>query len=314
MPEIDKQDPKPVNATPPASRRNSNALPAHRFKTRQRGHFAVCVVLPTLLMLLMPLGLPDGWFSLTGIVLWAVMWFLVGGVGVSVGLHRHFSHRSFAARPFLRQIMAVLGCMAGQGPVCYWVALHRSHHTHSDQPGDSHSPIPSAHGLSSRWAAFAQGHICWVWRHDVPSPIRYAADLIRDPLVVRIDRLYNWIVLSGIALPGLAGLAIWGGWSGFLMGAYWGGIVRIAVGHHIIWAINSVCHFTGPRPHDTGDCSTNVWWLGVVSFGESWHNNHHQAPTSASFKHLWWQIDFGWVFIQLADRLGWASKVKRHQA
>ena len=316
MPEIDLPPLMPAYAVQRALHRN--ALPAHRFKTRQRSHFAVCVVLPTLLMLLVPLALPsplpNGWLSLEAIGLWAVMWFLVGGVGVSVGLHRHFSHRAFAARPFLRGVMAAFGCMAGQGTVCYWVALHRSHHTHSDQPGDSHSPIPSAHGLSSRWAAFVQGHIGWVWRHDVPSPTRYAADLIRDPLIVRVDRLYNWIVLSGIALPGFVGVAIWGGWSGFLVGAYWGGIVRIAVGHHIIWAINSVCHFAGHRPHETGDRSANVWWLGVLSFGESWHNNHHQAPTSASFKHHWWQLDIGWTSIQLAGRLGWASNIKEHEA
>lgn len=304
-------DASPVDNKPRKLSRNT--LPAHRFKTRQRCHFVICVVLPTLLAVLMPFVMPSGWFSVAGIGFWAVMWFLVGGVGVSVGLHRHFSHRAFAAKPFLRTAMAVFGCMAGQGTVCYWVSLHRSHHTHSDQPGDSHSPVPAAHGMSSRWAAFAQGHIGWVWRHDVPSPMRYAADLIRDPLVVRIDGLYNWIVLSGIVLPGLAGVAVWGGWGGFLIGAYWGGFVRLALGHHIIWAINSVCHFTGQCPHVTGDHSANVWWLSVLSFGESWHNNHHIAPTSASFKHRWWQSDSGWAFIRLAGRLGLASNIKRHQ-
>ena len=305
MPEVINTD------KPRASTRN--VLPASRFKFRQRGHFVVCVVLPTVLALVLPFALPDGWFSLGGFGLWAVMWFLVGGVGVSVGLHRHFSHRAFVATPFLRAVMAICGCMAGQGTVCYWVSLHRSHHTHSDQRGDSHSPVPEVHGMSSKWAAFVQAHIGWVWQHDVPSPIRYATDLIRDPLVARIDGLYNWIVLSGIVVPGLVGVAIWGGWGGFLIGAYWGGFVRLAVGHHIIWAINSVCHFAGQRPYDSGDHSTNVWWLSVLSFGESWHNNHHRSPTSASFKHRWWQSDIGWTFIQLAVRLGFASNIKRHQ-
>lgn len=311
MPDVNV-DTRTLMAKPRISYRNT--LPAHRFKTRQRSHFAVCVVLPTLLALLMPFALPDGWLSLASFGLWAVMWFLVGGIGVSVGLHRHFSHRAFAATPALRAVLAVLGCMAGQGTVSYWVALHRSHHTHSDQPGDSHSPAPKAHGMSSRWAAFVQGHISWVWRHDVPSPIRYAADLIRDSLVVRIDGLYCWIVLSGIVLPGLAGLVIWGGVGGFLIGAYWGGFVRLAVGHQIIWAINSVCHLVGQRPHETGDHSANVWWLSVLSFGESWHNNHHHSPTSASFKRRWWQSDIGWTFIRLVCRLGLVSKVKLHQS
>ena len=86
------------------------------------------------------------------------------------------------------------------------MSLQRSHH--SDLPGDAHAPVLAAHGMSSRWAAFAQSHIGWMCWHDVPSRIRYAADLIRDLLVVRIDGLYTWIVLSGIVLPGLAGVAI----------------------------------------------------------------------------------------------------------
>ena len=97
---------------------NRNTLPAYRFKTRQHGHFVICVVLPTLLTVVLPFVMPSGWFSLAGIGLWAVMWFLVGGVGVSVGLHRHFSHRAFSAKPSLRLAMAMLGCMSGQGTVC----------------------------------------------------------------------------------------------------------------------------------------------------------------------------------------------------
>ena len=101
-----------------------NILPAQRFKTRQRGHFIICVVLPTLLAGVLPLVMASGWFSLAGIGLWAVMWFLVGGVGVSVGLHRHFSHRAFAAKPFLRTAMAVFGCMAGQGTARFATGCH----------------------------------------------------------------------------------------------------------------------------------------------------------------------------------------------
>lgn len=316
MPDINAEAAPVPTASAKLGRSTRHTLPAHRFKSRQRWHFALCVVLPTVLTLVLPFLLLDTLMSFKGLLLWWVMWFLVGGVGVSVGLHRHFSHRAFAAKPALRAVMAVLACMAGQGTVSYWVALHRSHHSHSDQPGDSHSPVPEAHGMSSRWGAFAQGHMGWVWRHDVPSPIRYAADLMRDPLIVRIDSHYWWIVASGVVLPGLAGVLIWSDaplWEGFLNGSFWGGFFRIALGHHIIWAINSACHFSGQRPYDTGDYSTNVPWLSVLSFGESWHNNHHQAPTCASFKHRWWQSDMGWAFIQLAGRLGLASNIKRHQ-
>lgn len=300
----------------PARKQHRHTLPAHRFTRRQRSHFAACVVLPSVLAVLMPFALPTGWLNWAGVGVWAFMWFLVGCVGVSMGLHRHFSHRAFAANGLLRTVMGVCGCMAAQGTISYWVSLHRAHHTHSDQAGDAHSPVPQTHGLSSKTLAFLQGHIGWTWRHDVPSPLRYAADLIRDPVVVRIDSLYGWIVASGVVLPGLAGVAIWGaefgGFNGFLLGAYWGGWVRLAVGHHIVWAINSVCHTAEHRSAATGDHSVNVGWLSVLSWGESWHHNHHLAATSASFKHAWWQLDVGWVVIQLAARLGWATGVKRH--
>lgn len=315
MPYVENMAPGHLTpASPKLGRSSRHTLPAHRFKSRQRGHFLLCVALPTFLALVMPFALPAGWLSVQGLLLWWVMWFLVGGVGVSVGLHRHFSHRAFAAKPVLRAAMAILGCMAGQGTVSYWVALHRSHHSHSDQPGDSHSPSPGAQGNIGKWQAFWQGHVCWVWRHDVPSPVRYAAELMRDPLIVRIDSYYWWIVASGVVLPGLAGVVLWGGASGFWIGAFWGGVFRMALGHHIIWAINSVCHFAGQRPHDTGDHSANVWWLSVLSFGESWHNNHHQAPTSANFKHRWWQSDMGWAFIRLVEYLGWVSAVRQYHA
>jgi stearoyl-CoA desaturase (Delta-9 desaturase) len=313
MPELEAAAEIGLRPQQQSGRSSRHMLPAHRFKSRQRWHFLLCVALPTFLALTLPWFLPESWLSLKGILLWWVMWFLVGGIGVSVGLHRHFSHRAFKATPVLRSAMAILGCMACQGTVGYWVALHRSHHSHSDQPGDSHSPVPSAQGTSSEWKAFWRGHIGWVWQHDVPSPVRYAADLMRDPLIVRIDRNYWWSVAAGVVVPGLVGIWMWDGWSGFWAGAFWGGFLRIALGHHIIWAINSVCHFSGQRPYDTDDQSRNVPWLAILSFGESWHNNHHQAPTSASFKHRWWQSDFGLGFIRWVELLGLISDVKQHQ-
>lgn len=316
MPEISTADASLPTVSPKLGRSTRHTLPAHRFKSRQRWHFMLCVALPTFFALMLPFSLPAGLMSFKGLLLWWCMWFLVGGVGVSVGMHRYFSHRAFVAKPILRAAMAVLGCMAAQGTVSYWVALHRSHHSHSDQTGDSHSPVPAVHGGIGKWKAFWQGHIGWVWGHDVPSPVRYAADLMRDPLIVRIDSYYWWIVASGVLLPGLAGVFIWNQmpiWASFLSGAFWGGFFRIALGHHIIWAINSICHFSGQRPYSTNDHSTNAPWLAILSFGESWHNNHHQAPTSASFKHGWLQSDIGWSFIRLAARLGWVSDVKQYQ-
>ena len=141
-------------------------------------------------------------------------------------------------------------------------------------------------------------------------PSRYSADLIRDPRVAWVDRHYWWIVAAGIVIPGLVGVGIGGGYEGFVLGAYWGGIARIALGHNVIWSINSVCHATGRRPYETEDKSRNVSLLSLVSFGESWHNNHHEAPTRAKFAHHWWQPDIGWMLIKTLSALGLATNVK----
>ena len=299
----------PAPAPPPAPA-VVHAMPAGPFKARQRLHFAGSVALPTALALAAPLVLPlgghPGWAA--GLLLG--MWFLVGGVGVSVGLHRHFSHRSFDAVPALRWVLGVLGSMAAQGPVVYWVSLHRMHHAASDRGGDPHSPQPAAWPGRGALAAAWQGHLGWVLAHDVPKPTRYARELIGDPLVRRLGRGYHACVAAGVLLPAaVAALALspaMGWWPAALFGAYWGGVLRIALGHHVIWAINSWCHLQGGQPHATGDHSRNVPLLSLVSWGESWHNNHHAAPTAARFGRGWRQPDVGWWVVKVFAALGLA--------
>ena len=285
-------------------------LPAKRFRRQQYKHFLLCQALPMILTVALPFALPEGWFSLPWIGLMLLVWLVVGGFGVSVGLHRHFAHRAFTAPRSMRVLMAIAGSMAAQGPVSYWVGIHRRHHTFSDQAGDPHSPHGVANGARNRLWAFVHGHVGWAISHDVPMPSRYSADLIRDPVIAWIDRRYWWVVAAGIVLPGFIGMAMHGGAEGFALGAYWGGIVRIALGHNVIWSINSFCHAIGHRPYNTEDHSRNVSFLSLISFGESWHNNHHEAPTRAKFAHRWWQVDIGWMIIRGMRAVGLASNVK----
>lgn len=297
-----------MSAALPSEPATVHVLPARQFDLRQRRHFTFSVVLPTLGALALPLCWPGALLReplLAAALLWG-MWFLVGGVGVSVGLHRHFSHRSFQASGWLRAVLGVLGQMATQGPVVYWVALHRLHHAASDRPGDPHSPQPRAWPGASASVAAWRGHIGWVWSHDVPKPTRYARELIGDTLVRRLSKAYPLCVAAGLLLPAVAGALVLGGWAGLLFGAYWGGVLRIALGHHVIWAINSRCHLSPDRSAATGDHSANVGWLALPSWGESWHHNHHAAPASARFGQGWRQPDIGWWVVRSLVALGWA--------
>lgn len=277
----------------------------------QRRHFLLSFVLPVVLALALPWIWPMFEHPGLAIVSFLLMGLLAGGLGISVGFHRLFAHRAFTATQRLRLACVVAGQMAAQGPVIYWVALHRRHHVFSDLPGDPHSPnLCATPGARSRLKTFLAGHVGWAWSHPVPVPSRYVPDLLADPLMMRASRAYWWCVGLGLLMPAVLGAAWLGSLEGAAIGLYWGGVMRLVVEHQTIWAINSVCHFFGSRPHDTPDNSRNNAWLALLSFGESWHNNHHHAPTSARFGDRPWQIDIGWWIIRSLQALGQVSHVR----
>jgi stearoyl-CoA desaturase (delta-9 desaturase) len=91
---------------------------------------------------------------------------------------------------------------------------------------------------------------------------------------------------------------------------FWASLVRISLLHHVTWSINSICHTIGERPFRSRDRSGNVWWLALLSNGESWHNLHHADPTCARHGVLPGQIDSSARLIALLERLGWATDVR----
>ena len=112
-----------------------------------------------------------------------------------------------------------------------------------------------------------------------------------------------------LLLPFVAGW-LWGGTVGAgLQALFWGGLIRIFLLHHITWSVNSICHFTGSRRFRVKDESRNVWWLSWISFGESWHHNHHAFPSSAFHGLKPWELDIGGLVIRLMRRLGLVWKV-----
>jgi stearoyl-CoA desaturase (delta-9 desaturase) len=234
--------------------------------------------------------------------------YLITGVGITVGYHRLFTHRSFKAGRPLRALFAVLGSAAVEGPVIEWVSTHRKHHRFSDLPGDPHSPHTD-HGIGWRGAArgLLHAHVGWMFRGvDRASEERYAKDLLADPLMRALDRTFPLWVLLGLAFPFGLGVALTDSLVGGLTGMLWGGAVRILFLHHATFSINSLCHFFGRRRFATGDESRNLAWLALPTFGEAWHNNHHAFPTSAHHGLTRWQLDpGGW----LIDGLEWLGLV-----
>jgi stearoyl-CoA desaturase (delta-9 desaturase) len=229
-----------------------------------------------------------GWLAWGGTLHWhdllvLAITYTLTGLGITVGYHRLFTHRSFKTTRAVRALLAVLGSMAVEGPVIEWVSTHRKHHRYSDQVGDPHSPhAETAPGWRGALWGLAHAHVGWMFRgKDTANPRRYAKDLLADPDMQFISRTFPLWVAVGFALPFGLGVALTGSIKGGLTGLLWGGAVRVLILHHATFSINSLCHFFGRRPFATGDESRNLAWLAPLAFGEAWHNNHHAFPTSA---------------------------------
>ncbi len=284
-------------------------LPGWAYR-RERRVTLVAVVLPFLGFVGGTLAFWKRGLDLSDLVLFGVFYVLTA-LGVTIGFHRLFSHRSFkTARP-IRVVLAVFGSMAVQGPIIRWVADHRRHHQFSDHEGDPHSPhLQEGTGYLTMLRNLWYAHVGWLFDRDKTSIRIYAADLLHDGLVRSVDRHYAaWLVLS-LAAPALAGWALTSSLTGALSAFLFAGLARIFVLQHVTWSVNSICHYFGSQPFATEDESRNNWVMALLALGEGWHNNHHAFPGSARQGLRWWQFDPSYLVIVLLEKLGLAERVK----
>jgi stearoyl-CoA desaturase (Delta-9 desaturase) len=281
-------------------------------ETRDRIITAVVTVAPFLALIAV------GWQTWADLLHWSdiavfVIMYLATGLGVTVGFHRYLTHRSFATSRPLRAILAILGSAAIEGPVISWVADHRKHHRFSDREGDPHSPhVGHEGGWRGALAGLAHAHMGWLFIHtNRGARRRYAPDLLKDPIVSFVDRTFLVWALGGLAASFLLGWAVGGTILAALTGLLWGGGVRMLVVHHVTYSINSLCHFFGRRRYATPDHSRNLLWLAPLSFGESWHNNHHAFPTSAFHGLRRWEVDPSALVIRVLEAAGLVWDVVR---
>ncbi|MGH2817445.1 MAG: acyl-CoA desaturase [Actinomycetota bacterium] len=238
--------------------------------------------------------------------------YMVTGLGVTVGYHRLLTHRSFRASRSVRAFFAVAGSLAIEGSVISWVAAHRRHHAFADVEGDPHSPhLAEEEGLVGVLKGLWHAHVGWLFDEEKTSVERWAPDLLKDPVMRRIDRLFPHLAVITLVLPAVVGFAFTGTLWGAITAFLWAGLARVFLLHHMTWSVNSICHYFGKRPFETTDLSTNNWPLALLSFGESWHNNHHAFPTAAIHGLGRWQLDTSGLVIRALERLGLARDVKR---
>jgi len=277
----------------------------------QRRHFFAFDIVPNMMALVVvPYHLYVAPVRASDVVVFLLLW-AVTGLGVTVGYHRLFTHRAFAAHDHVRTLLAFCGALAGQGPVISWAAIHRRHHELSDEPGDPHSPNLHGQTLRGRLKGLMHAHYTWMIEHDYPNVAHYTADLLKDRAIAGVNRHYYAIALAGLFVPGLiCGLVTWQ-WQAAVSGILWGGFLRMAVLGHTIWAINSLLHRFGASPFVTGDHSHNAGFVSLLTFGEAWHNNHHAFPTSAKFGLRRGWSDPGWWTVCVLTSLGLASDIRQ---
>jgi stearoyl-CoA desaturase (Delta-9 desaturase) len=248
-----------------------------------------------------------------------VMFFMFNLVGLAgeAGMHRLFAHRSYKVAKPIRILLALAGSMAGEAPIIEYVAYHRRHHIYADHDGDLHSPHYIDAGEPWAWLRNIW-HAFFGWKYNnntnrIAPPDQYAKDILAEPAMVIIDRYFYTIVLFSFLLPAILGFLftknIHGAWTSFLWGGCFRFVVMTLMGDLIIRA---GCHLFGTRPFvdQAKSQSTNIWFLGVPTFGLAWHNNHHAFPGSALLNIDWWQVDPSGSFISLLGKLGLAWNIK----
>ena len=262
-----------------------------KFSTLYKGIVLIAVIVPFIATIYAIWALWNRAVHLSDILLLLGMYAFIT-IGVTVGFHRMLTHRSFKPHPVVKFLLLVFGSMSLEGAALEWAATHVKHHAHADREGDPHSPVEG----------FVHAHLGWLFKDKMADPNVYCRNLVNDPIVVFVSRTFLlWVALS-LIIP----YAI-GGWSGLL----WAGLVRIFLVHHVTWSVNSVCHTFGMREFETSDQSRNEWIVGLLAFGEGWHNNHHAFPRSAFHGLHWWQFDLSGYLIRLLERVGLATEVYR---
>ncbi|KAB8030759.1 acyl-CoA desaturase [Fluviispira multicolorata] len=257
------------------------------------------------------IGLTLCWFYFTwqALIVFLVMHYLTGMVGITFGFHRLLSHKGFKTNSFIQNFAAFCGTLACQGGPISWVGQHRVHHAFSDTKYDPHDMN----------LGFWHSHIGFIFNrradlNDVAEVSHYCPDIARVKYFMFLEKnmiLIQVIVgLSLFALGGVLGGATGFDWYNAMSFIIWGVFLRLVSGYHVTWFVNSATHKWGTRPHNTNDDSRNNWWVGILAFGEGWHNNHHAQPRAARHGWEWWQFDQTWIMISTLKTLGFITDLK----
>jgi len=243
-------------------------------------------------------------FTWQRLVVMSIIYVLAINVGIGMCYHRLLTHRGYRVPKWLEYAMTVCATLSLEGGPIFWVSTHRVHHQLSDQEGDPHTPKEGGWWAHTGWILFGEA-----LHAQTKALARYSPDLSRDRFHVWLSK-WHWlpITVSGILLFVLGW--IFGGPVNGIAMVLWGVLLRVTLGLHATWLVNSATHLWGSRRFQTRDESRNNWWVALLTGGEGWHNNHHAHPVSARHGLKWYELDPNFWGIWLLARLGLAKKIQ----
>ena len=243
-------------------------------------------------------------FSWQRLLVMAVLYTLAINVGIGMCYHRLLTHRGYQTPKWVEYLMSVFATTSLEGGPIFWVSTHRVHHQLSDQMGDPHTPREGGWWAHAGWILFGEA-----LHAQTEVLARYSPDLSRDRFHVWLSK-YHWLPITASGLALLAGGWIWGGWANGVAMVLWGVFLRVTLGLHATWLVNSATHLWGSRRFETRDDSRNSWWVALLTGGEGWHNNHHAHPVSARHGLTWYEIDPNFWGIWILSKFGLAKKIQ----
>lgn len=255
---------------------------------------------PILALLIVPYYL---WTHTVSWQVWAIFAFFMAwnGLGITVGYHRLWSHRTYQAHPIVKWFFLIGGTLALQSSVFDWCSGHRTHHRHVDDVYQD--PYSAKRGF---WFS----HLGWMLRNYPSGQFDYKniPDLTADPILVAQHKYYPlWILLANIGLPMLFGWMV-GDVVGTLVLA---GLLRLVLSHHFTFFINSLCHMIGTRPYTDTNTARDNGILALFTWGEGYHNYHHYFQYDYRNGVKWWQYDPSKWIIYGLSKVGLTWDLKR---
>lgn len=225
-------------------------------------------------------------------VLLLVFWF-ISGMGITMGYHRLFAHKSFKTNSFVEWILMIFGSLAFENTILKWVSDHRKHHNFSDTKDDPYSIMEG----------FWHAHIGWIIKNtpEKQSRIKGVKDLESKPAIKFQNKYYfHTGIIVGFILPLIVGLI----YNRPLGAVLWAGFLRVTLVHHATFFINSLCHFVGNRPYDYKSSARDSWFVSLFTFGEGYHNYHHTFQWDYRNGVKWFAFDPSKWIIKLLSFIG----------